>query len=114
LNPQDEQNVPNELPPTGLFEQLGRKIDELTEIKVAQAALRETRRDVREVLRRYRRMRRQLRRQARQIEQADLTQLRGAPLGSIRRHPARGLCVAAVVGLLVGWLLPRRAEDDRP
>ncbi len=81
-------------------------------MQAAAKALEETRDDVQQVLRRYRRLRRKLRRRMKRLQSGDAKELLGDPLGYVQRRPLQGLCVVALLGLLVGWLLGRRGDDD--
>ena len=99
--------------PSGLLEGLGRQLDQLPEMQLAAKTLQEARADVREVLRRYRRLRRKLRRRMKKAQGGGVKELLGDPLGYIERQPLRGLCVVGLLGLIVGWLLGRREDEDR-
>lgn len=90
-----------------LFENLGRKLDELPAVQAAEQALRRATAELHRAQERYQQVRAQAVEQVSELREKSAAELLEATLESVRKHPGPGVAVAAFVGFMLGRLFRR-------
>jgi ElaB/YqjD/DUF883 family membrane-anchored ribosome-binding protein len=91
----------------GMFEALGKKLDDRPEIQAAEEALREAREKFEQAQRYCRQLRQEAALEIDSLRSANLGDLWDKSLTFVRRNPGAGVCVAAFLGYLLGRLFRR-------
>jgi len=91
----------------GAFEQLGKKIDEIPEVQTAEEAVQRAREQLAEAQKKYADVRRDAVEGMRSLREQNLGDLCETTLTFVRKHPAAGLSLAALVGFLMGRIFRR-------
>jgi ElaB/YqjD/DUF883 family membrane-anchored ribosome-binding protein len=107
----DEQFSPEK--PTGpsaegdLFENLGRKLDEMPAVQAAEQALRRATAELHRAEERYRQTRAQAVEQIGSLREKSAAELLESTLECVRKHPGPGVLAAAFAGFFLGRLFRR-------
>jgi ElaB/YqjD/DUF883 family membrane-anchored ribosome-binding protein len=91
----------------GVFEHLGKKIDDLPHVRDAEQALLKAKAELDRAQQMYRNVRRQAVQELRDLRQKNLGDMLEQTLDYVRRHPGQGVGLAALAGFFLGRLLRR-------
>ena len=91
----------------GRMESIGKKLDETTAVQAAEAALRMAREELSKAEGMYRDARSKAAAEVKDLANKDVGQILQSTLNYIRRHPAQGLIVSALLGFFLGRLFRR-------
>lgn len=97
--------------PTGersnMFEELGRKLDERPEVQAAEEALRRAREQLDKAQQCYEQVRRQAAEGVKHWREQNVGDLVDSTLALMRKYPAPGVLLAALLGFFVGRVFRR-------
>jgi ElaB/YqjD/DUF883 family membrane-anchored ribosome-binding protein len=91
----------------GAFESLGRKLDDIPQVRAAEAALHKARVELQNAQSTYESVRQQAVEGFTDLRQKKVGELAEDSLDFVRRHPGVGLTLAAIVGYLLGRVFRR-------
>lgn len=94
-------------PEGDLFENLGRKLDEMPAVQAAEEALRRATAELRRAQARYEQTRSQAVEQFSDLREKSASELLEATLECVRKHPGPGVLAAAFAGFFLGRLFRR-------
>jgi len=105
---QDSQEQAEGLGAEGeLFENLGRKLDEMPVVQAAEEALRRATAELHRAQERYEQTRAQAVEQFSDLREKNASELLEATLECVRKHPGPGVLAAAFAGFFLGRLFRR-------
>jgi ElaB/YqjD/DUF883 family membrane-anchored ribosome-binding protein len=91
----------------GAFEDLGRRIDELPQVKAAEDALASARAELERAREQFRRIRQESVERAESLRQKNVGDLIDETLGYVRRHPGQCVAFSLLVGIFLGRITRR-------
>lgn len=94
-------------PEADLFENLGRKLDEMPAVQAAEQALRRATVELRRAQQRYEQTRAQAAEQFSELREKSPSELIDSTLECVRKYPGPGVLAAAFAGFFLGRLFRR-------
>ena len=105
-DPANEPQSPADAP--GVFEKLGKRLDDRPEIHVAEEAVRRAREQLAKAEKYCGELRRDAAEEMKKLRDKNLGDLVEGTLGCVRKHPGAGVGLAAFLGFFLGRLLHRK------
>jgi ElaB/YqjD/DUF883 family membrane-anchored ribosome-binding protein len=96
-----------EMPLPGTFESLGRKLDERPEIRAAEDAVRRAREQLDQAQQYCQQLRSDATVEWKDLRQANFTEVMEKSLEFVRKNPAVGVSIAAILGYFLGRIFRR-------
>lgn len=92
---------------SGIFESLGKKLDDLPAVREAEQAVLRAKAELERAQEKYRNVRQSAVRELRDLREKNIGDLLEHTLNYVSRHPAQGIGVAALIGCVLGRLFRR-------